>query len=144
MNKVGKHIFFSNEGGNSEISNFDDSRSKPQYKLKIKPTKPIYCSCSTRPTRYSISKYYITKYIEPKCPTVTNQKSYLIRCIRIWNTLTDELNLFMARLTFKDVMSKYYFSALSNYDCENPRTLKYVCLKCNKCRSLARPISCCF
>ena len=92
----------------------------------------------TRPTRYSISN--ITKYIEPKCKTVTYKKSYVIRCIRIWNTLAGELNLCMDRLIiFKGVMSKYYFSALSNYDCENPRTFKSVCLKCNKCRSFRSP-----
>ena len=37
---------------------------------------------------------------------------------------------------------EYYKTALSNYDCENPHTFKSVCLKCNKCRSLAQPVPC--
>ena len=44
---------------------------------------------------------------------------------------------------FKHAMVEYYKTALSNYDCENPRTFKSVCLKCNKCRSLSQPVSCC-
>ena len=45
---------------------------------------------------------------------------------------------------FKQEMIEYYKTALSNYYCENPRTFKSVCFKCNKCRSLAQPVSCCF
>ena len=40
----------------------------------------------------------------------------------------------------KQTMEEYYNIALSNYDCENPRTFKSVCLKCNKCRSLVQPV----
>ena len=40
----------------------------------------------------------------------------------------------------KQAMEEYYNIALSNYDCENPRTFKSVCLKCNKCRSLVQPV----
>ena len=80
--------------------------------------------CSTRPTRYSTNNF--TKYLEPKCKTVTYQKSYLII---IWNNVTDELNLCVDRLkTFKDVMSKYYFSAISNYDCNNLHTAHLLLL----------------
>ena len=40
----------------------------------------------------------------------------------------------------KQAMEEYYNIALSNYDCENHRTFKSVCLKCNKCRSLVQPV----
>ena len=77
--------------------------------------------------------------------TATYQKSYIVRCIRVWNVVADELNLRMnARNDFKQAMVKYYKTALSNYDRENARTFKSVCLKCNECRSLAQPVSCCF
>ena len=42
---------------------------------------------------------------------------------------------------FKQAMVEYYKTALSNYDCENPHTSKSACLKCNKSRSLAQPVS---
>ena len=41
----------------------------------------------------------------------------------------------------KQAMEEYYNIALSNYDCENPHTSKSACLKCNKSRSLAQPVS---
>ena len=61
--------------------------------------------------------------------------SYMIRCIRVWNVVADdELNLSMnARNDFNQAMVEQYKTALSNHDC----------LKCNKCRSLAQPVSCC-
>ena len=94
----------------------------------------------TRPTRSSSSG--VIKFVKPNCQTVTYQKSYIIRCIRGWNIVADELNLRMNALNyFKQAMVEYYKPALCNYGCENPRT---VCLKCNKCRSLAQPVSCCF
>ena len=87
----------------------------------------------------------VIKFVEPKCQTATYQKSYIIRCIRVWNVVADELNLRMNALNdFKQAMVEYNKIALSNYDRENPRTFKSVRLKCNKCRSLAQPISCCF
>ena len=50
------------------------------------------------------------------------RKSF-IRCIRVWNVVADELNLCMNALNdFKQAMVEYYKTALSNYDCENPRT----------------------
>ena len=61
------------------------------------------------------------------------------------NVVADELNLLMNALNdFKQAMVEYYKTALSNYDCESPRTFKSVCLKCNKRRSLAQRVSCCF
>ena len=75
----------------------------------------------------------------------TYQKCYIIRCIRVWKVVADELNLRMNALDdFKQAMVEYYKTASSNYDCENPRTFNSVCLKCNKCRSLSQPVSCCF
>ena len=97
----------------------------------------------TRPTRCSSSG--VIKFVEPKCQTVTYQNSYIIRCIRVWDVVADELNLCMNALNdFKQAVVEYYKTALSNCGCENPRTFKSVCLKCNKCRSLAQPVSCCF
>ena len=61
---------------------------------------------STRPTRYSISN--ITKYIEPKYKTVTYQKSYLIRCIRI--------RVFRFRGSFTEVeLVDFKFRATNSY-----------------------------
>ena len=42
---------------------------------------------------------------------------------------------------FKQAVVEYYKTALSNYDRENTHTFKSVCLKCNKSRSLAQPVS---
>ena len=54
-----------------------------------------------------------------------NEKSDIIRCIRVWNFVADELNLRMimnALNDFKQAMVEYYKTAIiSNYDCENPR-----------------------
>ena len=97
----------------------------------------------TRPTRSSSSG--VIKFVEPKCQTVTHQKSYIIRCIYVWHVVANELNLCMNALNdFKKAIVEHYKTTLSNYDCKNPRTFKSVCLKCNKCRSLAQSVSCCF
>ena len=97
----------------------------------------------TRPTRSSSSG--VIKFVEPKCQTATYQKCYIIRCIHVWNVVAGELNLRMNALNdFKKAMVECYKTALSNYDCENPRTFKSVCFKGNKCRSLAQTLSCCF
>ena len=96
----------------------------------------------SRPTRYSNRN--VIKYNVPKCKTVTYQKSFTIRTVRVWNSLSHELNLITDSLSsFKSTMLNYYFSALNNYDCNNPRTFKTICLKCNSARSLCNPISCC-
>ena len=77
------------------------------------------------------------KYIIKKRKTSTYQKSFLIRTSRIWNCLVDELDLL-------DTVVNYYKSALAtSYDCEDPRSFKSICLKCNSARPLSRPITCC-
>ena len=87
----------------------------------------------------------IVKFVEPKFQAATYQKSYIIRCVRVWNVFADELILRMNTLNdFKQEMVEYYKTALTNYDWENPCTFKSVCLKCNKCCSLAQPVSCCY
>ena len=100
---------------------------------------------TNKPTRSS-KNTNIIKYVVPKCKTITYQKSFFIRSIRIWNTLADELDLSMENLSnFKSAMLNYYFSSLeSTFNCENPRTFKTVCLKCNCSRSLTNPLVCCF
>ena len=78
-----------------------------------------------RPKRSSSSG--VIKFVEPKCQTGTYQKSYIIRCIRVWNVVADELNLCMNALNdFQQAMVECYKTALSNYDCESPRTFKSV------------------
>ena len=75
----------------------------------------------------------------------TYQKSFRIRTSRIWNCLADELDLSSSTLaSFKSVIFNYYKSALAvSYDCEDPRSFKSICLKCNSARPLSRPITCC-
>ena len=50
----------------------------------------------TRPTRSSSSG--VIKFVEPKGQTANYQKSYIIRCIRVWHVVADELNLRMNAL----------------------------------------------
>ena len=87
----------------------------------------------------------VNKYIFKKCKNITCQKSFLIRTSRIWNCLMDELDLSPSTLaSFKSVIFNYYKSALAvSYDCEDRRSFKSVCLKCNSPRPLSRPITCC-
>ena len=96
-----------------------------------------------RRTRSSTSN--VNKYIIKKCKTSAYQKSFLIRTSRIWNCLVDELDLSSSTLaSFKSVIFNYYKSALAvSYDCEDPRSFKSICLKCNSARPLSRPITCC-
>ena len=109
--------------------------------VHVKPNLLPVPRC-TRPTRSSSSK--AVKYTVRQCKTSTYQKSYLTRTTRIWNALADDLKLTMNRLnSFKRVMLSYYFVSLPNYNCNDPRTFKSVCLKCNSCRSLAFATSCC-
>ena len=53
----------------------------------------------------------------------------------------DELDLSSSTLaSFKSVIFNYYKSALAvSYDCEDPRSFKSICLKCNNARPLSRP-----
>ena len=87
----------------------------------------------------------VNKYIPKKCKTTTYQKSFLVRACRIWNCLVDELDFSLVTLTsFKLVLFNYYKTSLvTSFDCEDPRTFKTVCLKCNSVRPLSRPIFCC-
>jgi hypothetical protein len=99
----------------------------------------------TRRTTRSTSSNRL-KYVIPKCRTTTYQKSFLVSACRVWNYLADELNLTKdtSITVFKSDLLKYYFTSLNiNYDPENSRTFKSICLKCNCIRSLLRPISCC-
>ena len=67
-----------------------------------------------RPTRSSSSA--VIKFVEPKCKIAAYQKSDIIRCIRFWNVVADELNLRMNALNdFKQAMVEYNKTALSNY-----------------------------
>ena len=51
----------------------------------------------------------------------------------------------LSLVKFKSLLPDYYRSALNLvYDHDNLRTWKSICLKCNKARRLASPISCCF
>ncbi len=46
---------------------------------------------------------------------------------------------------FKSVIRDYHFTALANtYDCDDARSFKTICPKCNKARTLANSIDCCF
>ncbi len=83
---------------------------------------------------------------ETKCRTVTFQHSFINRSTRIWNILPDELrHQSLSLVKFKSLLLEYYHTALNLfYEHDNPWTWKSICLKCNKARSLASPISCCF
>ena len=95
-----------------------------------------------RRTRSSNSN--VNKYIIKKCKTSTYQKSFLIRTSKIWNCLPDEPDLSSSTLaSFKSVIFNYYKSALAvSYNCDDPRSFKSICLKCNSARPLFRPITC--
>jgi hypothetical protein len=97
---------------------------------------------------------WITRSVDPnsinvqvrKCKTSTYQPIYTIRTTRIWNILpgsiTDKSN---SLLTFKSLLIKYYHTALDrNYNVDDPRSWKTICLKCNQARDLTKPIACCF
>ena len=46
--------------------------------------------------------------------------------------------------SFKSGIFNCYKSALAvSYDCEDPRSFKSICLKCNSARPLFRPATCC-
>ena len=53
---------------------------------------------------------------------------------------TSNVNMSLSTLaSFKSATFNYYKSALAvSYDCEDPRSFKSMCLKCNS----ARPITC--
>ena len=88
--------------------------------------------------------FYNTIKYRYKFKQIIHNKSFVIRTSRIWNCLVDELDLSSSTLaSFKSVIFNYYKSALAvSYDCEDPRSFKSICLKCNSARPLSRPITC--
>ena len=100
----------------------------------------------TRSTR-SFTRAICQKYIIRKCKTSTFQKSYFNRSSRVWNTLASSSEHFSTNNLsfFRKSLLSYYFNALSlNYDPDDPRSWKTICLTCNKSRSLTSTVSCCF
>ena len=57
----------------------------------------------------------------------------------------NELDLSASTLaSFKSVIFNYYKSSLAvSYDCEDLRSFKSICLKCNSAHPLSRPVTCC-
>ena len=57
----------------------------------------------------------------------------------------DEIDLSSSTLaSFKSVIFNNYKSALAvSYGCEDPRSFKSICLKCNSALPFSRPITCC-
>ncbi len=97
----------------------------------------------TRRTTQSTSSNTL-KYVIPKCRTTTYQKPFLIRLCRLWNYLADERKLAVdaSLAVFKSDLLNYYFTLLNiNYNSEDSRTFKSICLKCHCVRSRSRPIS---
>ena len=100
----------------------------------------------TRTTR-SNSNRNVTHFISKKCNTVTFQRSFFNRTIRIWNTLANDLQLScnLQISQFKSIMYKYYVDALDhNYDPEDPRSWKAICPSCNVSRNVSVHLRCCF
>ena len=81
-----------------------------------------------------------------KCKTSTYQQTYTIRTTRIWNMLPRPItNKFNSLTIFKKLLLQYYHTALElNYNVDDPRSWKTICLKCNQARDLTKPITCCF
>ena len=79
-----------------------------------------------------------------QCKTSTSQKSFVTRSTRVWSILPKKLTEKNTTFSsFKNGLYEYYKLALSNYDAEDPRTWKCICLSCNMCRNLSCPILCC-
>ena len=106
------------------------------FRMHIKTTKCTRSSSNTKGVKYEV----------PRCKTVTHQRSFWIRTIRTWNALTDILDLSMKNIiAFKYVMRDYYNTALRNtYDCDDARTFKTICPRCNRARTLTVSVNCCF
>ena len=99
-----------------------------------------------RSTR-SFTRDIFQKYIIRKCKTSPFQKSYFNRTSQVWNTLASSSEHFSTNnlSSFRKSLLSYYFNALSlNYDPDDPRSWKTICLTCNKSRSLTSTISSCF
>ena len=111
--------------------------------VNLKPSVLPVVRKSSRTTRASTG--IAPKYIVPRCKTSTYQRSFLVRCCRIWNVLAEDLELTMNNLnTFKSAMLSYYVLCLNNtYNCEDSRTFKSICVKCNTARNLSCQVKCC-
>ena len=80
------------------------------------------------------------------CLSFANGKVILFvtRSTRVWNVLPKKLTEKNTTFSsFKNGLYEYYKFALINYDAEDPRTWKSICLSCNMCRNLSCPILCC-
>lgn len=96
-----------------------------------------------RITRYS-SNSSVT-YIPKKCRTLSYQRSFFVRCARIWNVLPESLKEHnQTPLAFKRSLLKYYTNAVDIFDQEDIRTWRTICPKCNTAKTLTRPPHCCF
>ena len=98
-------------------------------------------------TTRSESKRNVTHFISRKWNIVTFQRSFFNRTTKIWNTLTNDLQLWcnFQISQFKSVMYKYYVDALKrNYDPENPRSWKTISPSCNVSRNVFVRVCCCF
>ena len=96
-----------------------------------------------RITRYS-SNSSVT-YIPKKCRTLSYQRSFFVRCARIWNVLPESFKEHnQTTLAFKRSLLKYYTNAVDIFDQEDIRTWRTICPKCNTAKTLTRPPHCCF
>ena len=102
----------------------------PELQSRGRTTRSTDMKCLTFTTR--------------QCKTSTSQKSLVTRSTRLWNILSKKLTEKNTTFSsFKNGLYEYYKSALSNYDAEDPRTWKSICLFCSMCRNLSCPILCC-
>ena len=102
----------------------------PELQSRGRKTRSTDTKCLTFTTR--------------QCKTSTSQKSFVTRSTRLWNILPKKLTEKNTTFSsFKTGLYQYYKSALSNYDAEDTRTWKSICLSCNMCRNLSCPILCC-
>ena len=98
-----------------------------------------------RVTRSSANVNAIS-FRQRKHKTTTYNRSFFLRTIRTWNSLPEHLRLINPSfIQFKKGILAYYLTALrSCYNVDDSRTWKTVCVKCNTCRSLIRPLTCCY
>ena len=74
------------------------------------------------------------------------KRQFWIRTIRTWNALTDILDLSIKNVNaFNSVMRDFYNTVLRNtYDCDDVRTFKTICPRCNRAGTLTVPVNYCF
>jgi hypothetical protein len=89
--------------------------------------------------------YILISFRQRKHKTTTYNRSFFLRTTRTWNSLPEHLRLInLSFIQFKKGIFAYYLTALrSCYNVDDSRTWKTVCVKCNTCRSLIRPLTCC-